>query len=245
MQRIKLTISYDGTNFNGYQVQPDERTVQSELEKALERIHKGKLVKVTASGRTDRFVHAVGQVIHFDTDLSIPPDKWGRALNTLLPEDILVLDAEQVAADFHARFDAVRKEYRYKINLGLLPDLFKRNFEYHYHYPLDVRKMKKAAAYLLGTHDFTSFSSAKSEAEDRIRTIYSIEIIEEKDAITFQFVGNGFLYNMVRILVGTLLEVGNGKRDPDSIQKLLEAKDRRLAGKTAPGHGLYLWRVEY
>ncbi|HWO78627.1 MAG TPA: tRNA pseudouridine(38-40) synthase TruA [Bacillus sp. (in: firmicutes)] len=245
MQRIKLTISYDGTNFNGYQVQPNERTVQSELEKVLEQIHKGKTVKVTASGRTDRFVHAVGQVVHFDTDLSIPPEKWSRALNSLLPDDILVREAEWVANDFHARFDAVRKEYRYKLNRGPLPDLFKRNFEYHYPYPLDIEKMRKAAAHLLGTHDFSSFSSAKSEVEDRIRTIYTIEVIEIEDEVIFQFIGNGFLYNMVRILVGTLLEVGIGKREPDSMHQLLEGKDRRLAGKTAPGHGLYLWRVEY
>ena len=245
MQRIKLTISYDGTNFNGYQVQPNERTVQFELEKALERIHKGKQVKVTASGRTDRFVHAVGQVIHFDTDLNLAPEKWERALNTQLPGDILVRKAEPAAHDFHARFDAIRKEYRYKINRGPLPNLFQRNFEYHYPYPLDIKKIRQAAAYLLGTHDFTSFSSAKSEVEDRIRSIYSIEIIEKEDEVTFQFIGNGFLYNMVRILVGTLLEVGNGRRDPDSIPQLIAAKDRRLAGKAAPGHGLYLWRVEY
>ncbi|GAA0323581.1 tRNA pseudouridine(38-40) synthase TruA [Bacillus carboniphilus] len=245
MPRIKLIISYDGTHFNGYQVQPGLRTVQSELEHALKRMHKGMDIRVTASGRTDRYVHATGQVIHFDTELEIPADKWNIALNTMLPEDVRIIHAEQVDSQFHARFDAIQKEYRYKVNCAKIPSVFKRHYEYHYPYKVDVMKMKEASKLLLGTHDFTSFSSAKSEVEDRIRTIYSIEILEKENELTFCFIGNGFLYNMVRILVGTLIEVGSGVREPASMLSIIDAKNRAAAGKTAPGHGLYLWKVEY
>lgn len=245
MHRIKLIVSYDGTNFYGYQVQPNMRTVQSELETALARIHKGKEVRVSASGRTDRFVHARGQVVHFDTELSIAEDKWVKALNTVLPEDILIRGVDEVSLDFHARFSASGKEYRYFLNRSGLPDVFKRHYQYHYPYKLNMDAIRDAAQYFIGSHDFTSFSSAKSEIEDRVRTIYRIEILEDGDECTFRFVGNGFLYNMVRILVGTLLEVGKGTREAGSIPELIQAKDRTRAGKTAPGHGLVLWKVDY
>lgn len=243
--RIKCTVSYDGSRFNGYQIQPNSRTVQGELEKALAKMHKRKRVQVVASGRTDAGVHAVGQVIHFDTNLNLPPSKWPIALNALLPDDISVKNAVLVNEDFHARFSAQKKEYRYRLYQSSCRDVFRRNYAYHFPYRLKVQEMKEAVHYLIGTHDFTSFCSAKTESENKIRTIYEADIWEEDDEMIFCFVGSGFLYNMVRILVGTLLEVGEGKRKPGELKQILEAKDRRFAGKTVPGNGLYLWKVYY
>ncbi|MDQ0163991.1 tRNA pseudouridine(38-40) synthase TruA [Bacillus alveayuensis] len=243
--RLKCIISYDGSSFNGFQIQPNERTVQGELQAALTKMHKGREIKVYGSGRTDRGVHAVGQVIHFDTDLNIPIDKWPVALNALLPNDILVIEAKVADDDFHARIHARKKEYRYFVHCSRLPNVFKRNYAHHVPYQLNVAKMVEASQYLLGTHDFSSFCSAKTDVEDKVRTLYQIDIWTNEDEVIFRFIGNGFLYNMVRILVGTLLEVGLEKRSPSEIKKILEAKDRRTAGKTAPGKGLYLWRVYY
>lgn len=243
--RVKCIVSYDGTHFSGYQVQPNKRTVQSEIEAVLTKLHKGQLVKVQASGRTDANVHAVGQVIHFDTTLTIPLEKWPYALNSLLPNDIVILEAEYVSDHFHSRFNARKKQYRYKISTQKIPNVFKRDYTYHFPYALDIGSMKKACHHLCGTHDFTSFCVAKTEVEDKVRTIYSIEFIEEGADLILCFTGNGFLYNMVRILTGTLLEVGQGKKTPDQIPSILKGKDRSLSGKTAPGHGLYLWEVYY
>ncbi|MGX6446211.1 tRNA pseudouridine(38-40) synthase TruA [Neobacillus sp. K501] len=245
MQRYKCIIAYDGTRFSGYQVQPNKRTVQSDFEAVLSKMHKGENVKVSASGRTDAGVHAKGQVIHFNSPLPISEDKWELALNSLLPDDISVLKVEKASETFHARFDASGKEYRYFLYLSRKRDPFQRNFAYHFPYPLDIALMNKASQYLLGTHDFSSFCSAKTEIEDKVRTIEAIEIRQEGQSLSFRFVGNGFLYNMVRILVGTLLEVGSGDRKPAEILDILEKKDRRFAGKTAPANGLYLWEVFY
>ena len=243
--RMKCTISYDGTGFAGYQVQPNKRTVQGDIEAALARIHKGESVKINASGRTDAGVHAKGQVIHFDTSLKLPEDKWIVALNSHLPDDIVMHQVKRTADDFHARFDALRKEYRYFIRLSKLRDPFSRQYAYHYKYPINVKMMEKAAETLIGTYDFTSFCSAKTEVEDRVRTINVIDIVEDEDVLMFRFVGNGFLYNMVRILVGTLLEVGRGLKMPEQMVEILAAMDRNQAGKTAPPQGLYLWKVHY
>lgn len=245
MPRLKCIISYDGTQFSGYQVQPGKRTVQGEIQKALTKLNKGVNIRVSASGRTDAGVHARGQVIHFDTSLEIEPARWQIALNSLLPDDIAVSSAEIVHQDFHARFDAAGKEYRYFLLLSKHRDPFQRNYAYQYPLELNYDAMREASKHLLGTHDFTSFCSAKTEVEDRIRTLKEIDFYEENGMLVFRFVGNGFLYNMVRILVGTLLEVGNGRRAADTMQSLLASKDRTLAGKTAPGHGLYLWQVFY
>ncbi|WP_066072388.1 tRNA pseudouridine(38-40) synthase TruA [Neobacillus soli] len=246
MQRYKCIISYDGSGFSGYQVQPNKRTVQIELEAVLSKMHKGGTIKVSASGRTDAGVHAKGQVIHFDSPLLIPEQRWKYALNSMLPEDISVLSVEKAAKSFHARFDAVGKEYRYVLRLSSERDPFQRKFAYQYPYPLNIGAMREASRYFLGgPHDFTSFCSAKTDVLDKVRTIETIDIIIEDDLLTFRFVGNGFLYNMVRILVGTLLEVGSGERRPEEIPAILEKKDRRFAGKTVPGHGLYLWEVFY
>lgn len=245
MERYKCTIAYDGTHYAGYQIQPNKRTVQSELEAALAKLHKGTLMKVFASGRTDAGVHAKGQVIHFDSQLEIPLDKWSMALNSTLPGDLSVLQVEKAAPNFHARFDAIGKEYRYFIHLSPIRDPFQRNFAYRFSSPLNFSTMHQACRLLEGTHDFTSFCSAKTEVVDRVRTIHKIEFSENKGVLEFRFVGTGFLYNMIRILMGTLLEVGMGELPVNSIPDILMKKDRTLAGKTVPGHGLYLWEVFY
>lgn len=245
MKRYKCTISYDGAQFYGYQIQPYTRTVQGELEEALKKLHKGTPICVTASGRTDTKVHAKGQVLHFDSPLSIPLNKWPLALNRLLPEDIAVLRVDNVAESFHARFDAVGKEYRYVIRLQKEKDPFTRFYQYQYPFLVNVSAMEEASRHLMGTHDFTSFCSAKTDVGDKVRTVNEITVTEKADLLIIRFVGTGFLYNMVRILVGTLLEVGSGKRTPQSMQAVLQARDRDAAGKTAPPHGLYLWEVFY
>lgn len=245
MVRYKCQVTYDGTAFHGYQVQPNKRTVQSELEAALLKLHKGCEVKVTASGRTDAGVHAKGQVIHFDSDLNIPLPKWQLALNAALPGEIAILSVKEVDHQFHARFDAVGKEYRYFVDTRKIRDPFQRNYSYHFPYQLDLRRMKEACVHFIGEYDFTSFCSAKTEVVDRIRTIYELDISVEGEQLMFRFRGNGFLYNMVRIMVGTLLQVGNGDIEPDSIPEILAKRDRIFAGKTAPPQGLYLWEVFY
>lgn|SRR5690606_13288504 len=245
MNRYKCTISYDGTQFSGYQIQPNKRTVQSEFERVLQGMHKGEHVKIVASGRTDATVHATGQVVHFDSYLLIPIDKWKRALNSMLPDDIRVRTVELAKPDFHARFDVKAKEYRYRLLISNDPCVFKRHYTHYYPYPLNLSAMREAAKYLLGTHDFTSFCASNTEVQDKVRTIYDIAIDRHNDELVISFVGNGFLYNMVRILVGTLLEVGNGQKEPVSIKSILSGKDRTLAGKTAPGYGLYLSQVFY
>lgn len=245
MFRYKCVIAYDGSRFSGYQIQPEGRTVQGVLESTLQKIHKGEMIKVTGSGRTDAGVHAQGQVIHFDSPLHIPVEKWPTVLNGVLPNDIAIKQVLKVDNDFHARFSVTQKEYRYKIYTGATRDPFKQKFYYHYPYPLDIQEIKAASEYLLGTHDFTSFCSAKTEVVDKVRTISEFSYMQEDDELIFTFIGNGFLYNMVRILVGTLLEIGNGKIAADQIPVILEAKNRASAGKTAPAEGLYLWKVYY
>lgn len=245
MQRYKCVISYDGALFNGYQVQPNQRTVQGEIEDVLQKMHKGTLIRVTASGRTDTKVHAKQQVIHFDSSLNILPEDWHRALNNLLPEDISVVKVKAVPDTFHARFDAVRKEYRYFIRLSKGKDPFTRFYQYNYPYELNIEAMEVASKYLIGTNDYTSFCSAKTNVDDKVRTVEEITFNKQDDLLVITFVGTGFLYNMVRILVGTLLEVGSGRRDPETMEQILLQKDRTAAGKTAPPHGLYLWKVFY
>ena len=245
MIRYKCTIAYDGTQFAGYQIQPEKRTVQSEVEKVLMTMHKGKEIRVAASGRTDAGVHAKGQVIHFDSPLDLPSERWIKALGTMLPADISIVSIERTSPEFHARYNAVRKEYRYYISLAETRDPFMRNYAYHYPYKLNLNLMERAAEYLKGTHDFTSFCSAKTEVLDKVRTIESIDFLKEEHQLVIRFIGDGFLYNMVRILVGTLLDVGIGKRYPEDMKAILTALDRTKAGRTAPGHGLYLWKVDY
>ena len=245
MPKYKCVIAYDGTDFAGYQVQPEKRTIQSEFEAVLAQMHKGTIIKVTASGRTDSGVHAKGQVLHFESPLTFPTENWIKAFSALLPTDIIALEVDIVPDDFHARFHTTGKEYRYIVARSKLRDPFKRNYAYHYPYPLNVKAMREAISYLIGTHDFTSFCSAKTEVVDKVRTIKEMDFEESDDFMVFRFVGEGFLYNMVRILVGTLLDVGSGKMSPQDMSGILDKKDRSFAGKTAPAQGLYLWKVFY
>ncbi|WP_078551199.1 tRNA pseudouridine(38-40) synthase TruA [Bacillus alkalicellulosilyticus] len=245
MRRMKAVITYDGTNFCGFQSQPNLRTVQSEVEKALTRIHKGEEVIITASGRTDAGVHAHGQVFHFDTSLAISEEKWPFAFRGQLPLDIEIREITEVDRDFHARYDVEKKEYRYRVLCSRTRDVFSRQYQHYVPYQVDFERMVAGSKHLLGKHDFTSFCSTKTATSNRVRTIYELDIERDGNEFVFRIVGNGFLYNMVRIIVGTLLEVGRGKREPEDIKSILEAQNRKRAGKTAPGHGLYLWEVTY
>ncbi len=246
MGKIKCVISYDGTNFSGFQIQPKKRTVHGELEKALLKIHKGLHVRIHPSGRTDSGVHAKGQTIHFETPFQIPLDNWKRALNTLLPDDLYVNAVEEVSESFHARYDVIEKEYRYYVWNEKETDVFKRNYAYQFRYPLDVTAMQQACSYLEGTHDFTTYSSAKATTKgSKVRTLYQATCEKNGSEIEFIFRGSGFLYNMVRIIVGAMLDVGQGRRSPVDIAVLLDKKDRRLLGETVPPQGLYLWGVKY
>lgn len=236
---------YDGSRFSGYQSQLNGRTVQQELEKALYAIHKKISIKTHASGRTDAGVHAYGQVVHFDTPIHMPAERWARALNGELSADISVKRTEEVPDSFHARYSVKGKEYRYRIYRTPFRDPFRNVYAYHYPYPLDVRRMKEAALHLIGEHDFTSFCSAKTDKENKVRIINDITFIEKDNDLEVRFVGNGFLYNMVRIIVGTLIKAGNGRIEPADVAVILAERDRKYAGQTAPAAGLYLWEVFY
>ncbi|MCO7127418.1 tRNA pseudouridine(38-40) synthase TruA [Sporolactobacillus shoreicorticis] len=246
MTKIKCTVAYDGTLFHGYQVQPGKRTVQREIEAVLSRMHHGQLVKIAASGRTDAGVHAFGQVFHFETPLHIPEDRWTLALNSLLPNDIYVRQAEEVSEQFHARYDVKKKEYRYRLLTRPEPDLFRRAYTTHIKQPLDVDAMNLAAAAILGTHDFSCFCAANTDIKDKVRTIYYLSVRQEKDDETvIRIVGSGFLYQMVRIITGTLLDVGIYKITPDRVAEIIDGRDRQAASATAPPQGLTLWGVTY
>ncbi|GGJ92925.1 tRNA pseudouridine synthase A 1 [Lentibacillus kapialis] len=246
MAKIKCVISYDGTNFSGLQIQSRERTIQGELEKALAKIHKGVYVKVHPSGRTDKGVHAKAQAVHFESDYNLLPGEWKRALNAMLPPDIHVNKTEEVSPSFHARFDVMEKEYRYYILNESEPDVFKHYYVYQYPHTLDIVKMQEAGIYFEGTHDFTTFSSAKASVKgSKVRTLLEVSCHRDGSCIEFVLRGHGFLYNMVRIIVGSLLEVGRDKLTPEEIPYLFEQKDRQMAGDTVPPQGLYLWNVRY
>lgn len=251
MRNICMTVSYDGTAYSGFQTQPSANTVQDFLEKALLRLT-GEVIKVTSSGRTDAGVHSRGQMINFYTASKIPVNRWCMAMNTLLPDDIVVSGARQVPMEFHSRRSAIRKTYRYTIRCGRHPDLFKRHLEFFHPTKLNTEAMREGLEYLVGTHDFTSFCSVRSTKLSNIRTIYEarlecepLDSMLESYAIHIYLTGSGFLYNMVRIIAGTLLQVGEGKRSSESIRTILEAKNRAKAGPTAVPHGLMLWEVSY
>lgn len=244
--RMKCIVTYDGTNYNGYQIQPNVMSIQEEIETVLTKIHGGSRIQIYASGRTDKGVHAKGQVFHFDTSLKLPTQAWIKAMNAQLPSDILILDVTVVADDFHARYDAVAKQYSYWIYTAPVLDVFRRNYELHYTYPLDFIKMEEALSYFCGTYDFTSFCSARTNQLDCVRTIYRFEMQRElENRFCFVVSGNGFLYNMVRIMVGTILDIGRGRFQPNDVLSMLAGCDRTLAGMTAPAHGLYLDFVTY
>jgi len=241
--RYLITFSYDGTLYNGYQIQDDQPTIQNEIEKNLSKIFNSD-IKIHASGRTDAKVHAINQKAHFDSEKIIDLDRLKNSLNKMLKEDIFIKDIKEVDSDFHARFNVVSKEYHYLINVGEY-DPFKRNYVYQYNKELDIDKMKEAAKYFIGTHNFKSFTKTDINRNDYVRTIYNIDIVKEKDLITIKFCGNGFLRYMVRNIVGLLIEVGENKINIDSINEILEKEDRTFASKTANPEGLYLYDVKY
>lgn len=246
MGRVKATVAYDGTNFSGYQLQPGMRTVQLEIDKALVKIHKDKTVHSVASGRTDAGVHANGQVIHFDTSLTLPVDRWKIALNVLLPTDIRIVQVEYVDEDFHARYSATGKTYAYKWSTAEVQSPFARNYAVHLERSQpDIGKMQEAAQHFIGTHDFTSFCSSKTATPNRVRTVRALTLTKQGDVLTMTIEGDGFLYNMVRTIAGMLLAIGRGWRSPEEVKEILALKDRQAAGKTAPAHGLYLEHVTY
>ncbi|MCD8015716.1 MAG: tRNA pseudouridine(38-40) synthase TruA [Lachnospiraceae bacterium] len=289
-KRVKLTVAYDGTNYCGWQVQPNGVSVASVLNRHLSELLQENIYVLGAS-RTDAGVHARGNVAVFDTSARMPADRISYALNTRLPEDIRIWDSREVASDFHPRFCETRKTYEYRICNRRFPDPCSRLYSLFYYWDLDVERMQKAADYLVGTHDFTSFCTAKPEVTNRVRTIYSLEVFRAEDGageqpgserkvcpsvqaentdgqrsvkdmdanpagaqalcgrhdgmIIVRICGSGFLYNMVRIIVGTLLRIGSGMQEPEEMENILLAKNRSLAGDTAQAHGLTLMGIEY
>lgn len=244
LRRIKLTIEYDGTNYHGWQVQDNAHTVQAELENAILRIT-GERVRITGSGRTDTGVHALGQVAHFETSSMIPAEKFRKALSAVLPLDVAVISSEEVDFDFHSRFSATRKTYEYRIlNRQIRSPLMEKRV-WHIKEALDFKVLSQAAEAFLGTHDFSSFCASGRSISNFERTIHLSEWSERQGLLVYSVCGNGFLYNMVRIMVGTMIEAGLGKITPESISDILTEKNRNLAGITAPPQGLYLVEVHY
>lgn len=244
MKRVRLIISYDGTNYCGWQVQINGITVEEIINRELSNLL-GEEITVIGASRTDSGVHAIGNVAVFDTETKIPAEKISFALNQRLPDDIRIQRSEEVSADFHPRYCDSTKTYEYKILNRKFPDPLNRLYTYFVYMPLDVKKMKIAAEYLVGEHDFASFCSAGSQVKTTTRIIYALDITKERDMINIRISGNGFLYNMVRIIVGTLLKVGLGVYPPEHVKEILEAKDRYQAGPKAPARGLTLVGIEY
>ena len=244
MKRVKLIVAYDGTNYSGWQLQKNAVTIEQKLNEALFALL-GEEIQVTGASRTDAGVHSLGNVCVFDTNTRMPAEKISYALNTRLPEDIVVQDSCEVALDFHPRAGKSQKTYEYRILNTKFRNPTLRLNTYFYHYDLDVQAMQKAADYLVGEHDFKSFCSTHAQVETTVRTIYSCTVEKEGDVIKIRVTGNGFLYNMVRIIAGTLIEVGAGKRVPEEILTMLEKTDRCSAGATAPAHGLTMIGIEY
>lgn len=244
MKRVKLTVAYDGTNYCGWQVQPNGISVQEVLNRELSQLLKEEIHTIGAS-RTDAGVHALGNVAVFDTENRMPADRISLALNTRLPQDIRIQESREVPAEFHPRFCETRKTYEYRILNRKFPDPTRRLYSYFYYYPLDVDLMRKAAQYLIGEHDFKSFCTAKPETENTVRHIEALDIDRANDLITIRIRGNGFLYNMVRIIAGTLIRVGGGFFEPEHVREILEARDRSMAGETARPEGLTLVKIEY
>ena len=245
MKNYKITIQYDGTRYSGWQVQkctPD--TIQGKIEHILETLA-GHPVEIMGSGRTDAGVHALGQVANFHIEDDFSKQEIFEWINRHLPKDIAVTSIEEVDERFHSRFSAVKKTYVYRIHTGIVSNVFERKYVYDYSEKLDVEAMRQAAAWLVGTHDFKSFCGNRKMKKSTVRTIYDIDIKQSDDEITISYTGNGFLMNMVRILTGTLIEVGDGRRKAESMPQILEALDRDAAGYTAPPQGLILKEVIY
>lgn len=244
LRNLMLKLEYDGTNYHGWQRQENAITVQEVLEKALRKVTKEK-IEVIGCSRTDAGVHARGFVCNFYTESKIPSDRVPYALNSILPYDIVVLECQEVPGDFHARFQAKAKKYQYRIIHRTFPSAFDKNYAYHWPYCLDIDKMKQAARYFIGKHDFSAFMATGSPVKNTVRTIYDLTLEQKNSEIVVDITGNGFLYNMVRIIVGTLLYVGNYKINVEQIPDVITQGDRTKAGITVPPQGLYLMEVYY
>lgn len=244
MKRVRLTVAYDGTAYHGWQIQDNGITIESELNRCLSQLL-GEPVTVTGASRTDAGVHALGNIAIFDTESRLPAEKIAYALNQRLPEDIRIQKSEEVAPDWHPRRCESRKTYEYRIYRGEFPMPVKRLYSYFLYCPLDVGRMREAAGCLEGEHDFKSFCQTGSQVESTVRTIYSIQVEEQGADLVLRVCGSGFLYNMVRIIAGTLIEVGQGRREPESMTAVLEARNRSAAGATAPARGLTLVKYEF
>ena len=244
MRNIRLLIEYDGTNYAGLQWQKNAITIQETLSKAIEQVIQEK-VAIYGAGRTDAGVHALGQVANFNTTSIIPSERLIRAINFYLPRDITIKDAADVPESFHAQYCAVSKVYQYTLSNDWVRTSLNRDFCYVCGFQLDMDKMTNAAQYLIGTHDFTSFTTRALQEKNRIRTVKRMEIKKEGKYIYFTVEADGFLYNMVRSIVGTLIEVGRGKIAVENVKDILDAKNRNLAGPTAPAKGLCLTEVKY
>lgn len=244
MKRIMLEVAYDGTNYCGWQIQPNGITIEEVLNKALTALL-GEEIKVIGASRTDSGVHALGNVAVFDSDTRIPPGKICYALNQRLPEEIRIQSSKEVEAEFHPRYCNSKKTYEYKILNREFALPTNRLYSHFFYKPLDVSAMQKAAQYIVGTHDFKSFCSAGTNVIDTVRTIYSLEVTKLEDTIRIRIKGNGFLYNMVRIIVGTLIKVGCGVYPPEQVAEIISSRDRSKAGPKAPANGLMLVGIEY
>lgn len=244
MKRVMLTVAYDGTNYHGWQIQPNGETIEGILNRCLSELM-GETVEVTGASRTDSGVHAMGNIAVFDTDSPIPADKISYALNRRLPEDIRIQKSEEVSMQFHPRHWESCKTYEYRIYCAPFPLPTKRLYSYFTYIPMNVDLMRQAGKYLVGTHDFKSFCSTDAQVETTVRRIDSMEVWEEKGEIVISVTGGGFLYNMVRIIAGTLMEVGRGHIAPQEMESILQARNRHAAGPTAPACGLTLLKIEY
>ena len=244
MRNIKITVSYDGTGYHGFQKQVKDNSIQEEIENALKKLI-GQDIKIIPSGRTDTGVHALGQEICFKTDKDISMHSIKRGLNHFLKEDIRVLNAKEMPINFNPRYDAIKKHYRYIISNKEIIYPMDRNYKAHIDYKLDIEKMKQASKYFLGTHDFTSFKGPRTRDTNPVRTIDRIDISKKDDDILIDIEGKSFLRNMIRIMVGTLVDVGASKIEPEDIKYIIDKKDRRFAGKTIEACGLYLVEVFY
>lgn len=244
MKRVMLTVAYDGTVYRGWQIQPNGETIEGILNRCLSETL-GEKIEVIGASRTDSGVHAMGNIAVFDTDSPIPADKISYALNRRLPEDIKIQKSEEVAADFHPRHCESRKTYEYRIYCAPFPMPVKRLYAHYTYIPMDVERMRQGAVYLVGKHDFKSFCSAEAQVETTVRQVDSVEVVQEGKEIVIRVAGRGFLYNMVRIIAGTLMEVGRGHIAPEEVKTILEAKDRQAAGPTAPACGLTLVKYEF
>ncbi len=242
--RIKLTIEYDGTAYAGWQRQENALAVQQVIEEALTKLTRARVV-IAGASRTDAGVHALGQTAHFDTESRIPPDKYAFALNTMLPADIRIRKSEAVSEDFHARFSNKGKRYRYLIYQSPHAGALNRNTHAHVIYPLDDEKMRRELTALIGTHDFAAFAASGSVVKDTVRTIYSASLTRRGDELELLVEGSGFLYNMVRIIAGTLISVGAGRLEEGAFARAIQSGDRLDLGVTAPAHGLTLMEVYY